>query len=672
MSVNAPVLPGRRFSAPSSGAGAAAGGPPARPRSAGAGAAAGVAGAGPANPYAHGGGASAAATRTPAVTTAATAPITSASPLRVESAAGLAHPRRRTLNENPTRTGEPPRIQSPPDSVPSSTFSVVAAMALGGAVDLSLRAQRSGLAAPPAPASPAITAQDLRDGLKNPARWLTFSGDLTGQRHSALTQITPANVAKLAPQWLFQTDVPGFPGRGLENSPLIVDGVAYVTGNNNQAFALDARTGRPIWKYRRTLPQNFSASVCCGPVNRGFAMLGDRLYMGTLDAHLVALDRKTGAVIWDVAVGDLKKANAITAAPLVVKEQSDHRRRRRRLLEPRLHRRLRRADRRARVALQHDPRSRRARQRVVAESPTWPRAAARAVWVTGSYDPDLNLVYYGTGNPNPNYYGDDRAGDNLYSCSLARDRRRHREAEVALPVHAARHPRLGLGARARAGGPDHRRPDAESHHGRQPQRLLLHAQSRDRESCSSRSRSSTARTGRRKSARTDGPIVLDNVGTPDKCLPDNHGGTNFQPPTFDPIRKLFFVTAHETCAIWTARKPTPPIELGVRVPSGGRRLVEGKEQWGALRAIDPTTGARKWEHRYRSYPSTVSLDLTGGLMSTASGLVFTGDNDGFFYAFDAATGKELWRSPDRRARLGIRGGHLHARRTAACPHDLRD
>src|SRR5689334_22659572 len=151
------------------------------------------------------------------------------------------------------------------------------------------------------------------------SNWTTFSGDNTGQRHSPLKQLTPQNVARLVPLWMFQTDVPGFPGRGLENSPLVVDGVAYVTGNNNQAWALDARSGRPIWMYRRTLPPNFPASVCCGPVNRGFAMLGDRLYMGTLDAHLVALDRKTGAVIWDVAVGDLKNANAITAAPLVVR-----------------------------------------------------------------------------------------------------------------------------------------------------------------------------------------------------------------------------------------------------------------------------------------------------------------------------------------------------------------
>src|SRR5262245_1974651 len=94
-----------------------------------------------------------------------------------------------------------------------------------------------------APVIAGITNQDLIDGLKNPSRWLTFSGDYTGRRHSPLKQITPENVASLVPQWLFQTEVPGFPGRGIETSPLAVDGVLYVTGNSNQAFALDARTG---------------------------------------------------------------------------------------------------------------------------------------------------------------------------------------------------------------------------------------------------------------------------------------------------------------------------------------------------------------------------------------------------------------------------------------------
>ena len=513
-------------------------------------------------------------------------------------------------------------------------FAVAAAAALGGAADLSLRAQQT-------PASPPITAQDLRDGLKNPARWLTFSGDYTGQRHSPLTQLTPQNVAGLVPQWMFQTDIPGFPGRGLEASPLVVDGVVYVTGNNNQAFAIDGRTGARLWSYRRTLPANFSASVCCGPVNRGFALLGDRLYMGTLDAHLVALDRRTGGVVWDVEVGDLKKANAITAAPLAVKDSviigvagGDF------------------SSRGFIDAYDAQTGARLWRFNTIPGagepgSESWPNAEAAlrgggAAWVTGSYDPALNLVYYGTGNPNPDYYGDDRAGDNLYTCSLVAldaDTGKLRWHFQFTPhdIHDWDSAHVPVQANVTVAGQPRRVVMVANRNGffytldRETGKLLVAKPFIDTSNWA-------------KEVGPDGrPIVLDNIGTPDKCLPDNHGGTNFQPPTFDPGHGLFFVTAHETCAIWEGRKPTPPIALGVRVPSGGRRLVEGREQWAALRAIDPTTGARRWEHRYRSYPSTVSLDLTGGLMSTASGLVFTGDNDGFFYAFEAATGKELWK-----------------------------
>jgi len=486
-----------------------------------------------------------------------------------------------------------------------------------------------------------ITERDLMEGLKNPSRWLTFSGDYTGQRHSPLKQVTPQNVAGLVPQWVFQTDVPGLPGRGLENSPLVVDGILYLTGNNNQAWAIDGRTGRPIWSYRRRLPANISASVCCGPVNRGFGILGDRLYMGTLDAHLVALDRKTGDVIWDVAVGDPKNANAITAAPLVLKNKvivgvagGDFSSRG--YIDAYDARTGERVWRFNTIPSPGEP-----------GSESWPNAevAARgggAAWVTGSYDLALNLVYYGTGNPNPDYYGDDRGGDNLYTCSL-----------VALDADTGK-------LRWHYQFTPHDVHDWDSAHvpvqadltiGGQPRKVIMVANRNgffytlDRES----GKLLVAKpfidgSNWAKEIGADGrPIVLDNVGSPDKCLPDNHGGTVFQPPTFDPDRRLFFVTAHETCATWEAIKPTTPIGLGVRVPSGGRRLVEGYPQFGALRAIDPATGQRRWEHRYKSYPSTVNLDLTGGLMSTASGLVFTGDNEGYFYAFEATSGKELWR-----------------------------
>src|SRR5262249_37869346 len=125
-----------------------------------------------------------------------------------------------------------------------------------------------------------ITFQDLLAGLKDPTRWLTFSGDYSGQRHSPLTQITPDNVGSLVAQWTFQTDNPG----RFETTALVLDGVLYVTGANNLAWAIDARSGRQIWRYRRELPAG--VIVCCGRVNRGFGLLGDRLFMTTLDAHL--------------------------------------------------------------------------------------------------------------------------------------------------------------------------------------------------------------------------------------------------------------------------------------------------------------------------------------------------------------------------------------------------
>ncbi len=486
-----------------------------------------------------------------------------------------------------------------------------------------------------------ITYRDLLDGLKNPARWLTFSGDYTGQRHSPLKQLTPQNVAGLVPQWIFQTDIPGMAGRGIENTPLVVDGVLYVTGNNDEAWALDARTGRPIWSYKRRLPNNFIASICCGPVNRGFGILGDRLYMGTLDAHLVALNRKTGEVIWDVAVGDLKKANAITAAPLVVKDKviigvagGDFSSRG--YLDAYDAQTGERVWRFNTVPMPGEP-----------GSETWPNAevAARgggAVWITGSYDPALNLVYYGTGNPNPDYYGDDRAGDDLYTCSLIAldpDTGKLRWHFQFTPhdVHDWDSAHVPIQADLKINGQIRKVIMEANRNGffyvlnRENGKLLVAKTFIDGSNWA-------------KEIGPDGrPIILDDKGTPDKCLPDNHGGTNFMPQSFAPELGLFFVTAHETCATWEAIKPTEPINMGVRVPSGGRVLVEGHDQFAALRAIDPTTGQRRWEHRYQPYPSTVALDLTGGVMTTASGLVFTGDNEGYFHAFEGESGKELWK-----------------------------
>ena len=161
-----------------------------------------------------------------------------------------------------------------------------------------------------------ITDADLAKGLSDPTRWLVVSGDYTGQRLSPLTQITPANVGQLAPQWTFQTNVQA---SQFEATAVVLDGVAYYTGALNHAWAIDVKSGKALWHYQRTLPAGLK--VCCGPVNRGFAAYGNKLFMVTLDAHLVAFEMKTGKVLYDVEMAAIKDGFAGTGAPLIVNDK---------------------------------------------------------------------------------------------------------------------------------------------------------------------------------------------------------------------------------------------------------------------------------------------------------------------------------------------------------------
>jgi alcohol dehydrogenase (cytochrome c) len=278
--------------------------------------------------------------------------------------------------------------------------------------------------------SAGVTYEDLRQGLKDPTKWLTFSGDYTGQRHSPLTQVTPENVKQLATQWTFQTDTGKF-----EATPIVLDGVIAVTGANNLAWALDARTGRVIWRYRRELPEPIV--VCCGRVNRGFGILGELLYMSTLDGHLLAMDRKTGAIVWDAVLGDYKAAYASTSAPLVIKDKvligmGGGEYGVRGFIDAYDAKTGKRAWRFYTIPAPGEP-----------GSETWPatgdawKHGGGATWQIGSYDPDLNLVVWGTGNAGPQMRDDRRATAYALPRS-SRARCGHRQTPLALPVHAPR------------------------------------------------------------------------------------------------------------------------------------------------------------------------------------------------------------------------------------------
>jgi alcohol dehydrogenase (cytochrome c) len=363
-------------------------------------------------------------------------------------------------------------------------------------------------------------------------------------------------------------------------------------------------------------------------VNRGFAILGDRLFMVTLDAHLLALDRRSGTVLWDVVLADYKLGYAATLAPLVIGERvivgnSGGEYATRGFLDA------------------YDPATGRRLWRLhtipgagESGSETWPDADSMtrgggATWMTGSYDPELGLLYWGTGNPNPDYYGAERRGDNLFTNSLlaldpATGTLRWHYQFTPHDTHDWDANHVPVLAEIVIGGAPRRVVMVANRNGffyvldRATGELLL-------------GKPFTATTWAREIGADGRPIVLNEDGSKG-CLPDQWGGTNFMPPSFDPRLGLFFVTARETCAAYV---PQPPQVVPGQLSTGGVVWVDRDGEHGALRALDAATGEQRWEFRY----PTPTL---AGVMSTASGLVFAGDNEGNFIAFDSATGEHLW------------------------------
>lgn len=468
--------------------------------------------------------------------------------------------------------------------------------------------------------------EDILQGFDDPTRWLTYSGDYTGTRHSPITQITPENVGQLRPMWTFQTGTTTR-GRGFETSPLVDDGVLYVTGSNNYAWAIDARTGCAFWQYRRNLPDDLTYGASA-PVNRGFGMLGNSLFMVTLDAHLLSFDRRSGDILWDIELADYHQGYAATLAPLVIDGKvivgiSGGEYATRGFIDA------------------YDPQTGAQIWRFHTipapgepGSETWPddpEVLARGgggTWMNGSYDPDLNLIYWGVGNPNPDYFGDSRLGDNLYSNSL-----------VALDADSGE-------LRWHYQFTPHDINDWDSNQipvladiewNGQPRRVVLFGNRNgffyvlDRVSGELLLGKPFTATSWAREIGADGrPIVL-NDGSKG-CVPDPWGSTNFMPPSFYPGLDLFILTARETCATYV---PEEPRYVPGQSSFGGVVFIDGAQGSGALRALDVHTGELRWEF---TYPSPTF----GGVMTTASGLVFAGDHEGNFMAFDVENGENLW------------------------------
>ena len=450
--------------------------------------------------------------------------------------------------------------------------------------------------------------------------WPTYNGDYSGKRFSSLRQINRENVGMLTMAWAFQTDVAS--GPGLKSTPLLVDGTLYFT-EPDDIWAVDARSGRQTWHY------HYRANEGLHIGQRGLGMYKGRLYFETPDAHLLCLDARSGEVLWDVELADVKLGYWATMAPLVIRNHvivgvsgdfND------------LHG----------FIDSFDPETGKLQWRWNAlpakgepGSETWPsnsdaiQHGGGMTWITGTYDPELNLLFWGTGNPNPVLSGDTRKGDNLYTCSI-----------VAL------NPDTGKLAWYFQPSPhDVHDWDAvqtpvvvDADFRGQPQKLLLQASRNgyyfvlDR--TNGKALLSVPYEEINWSSGVDAkgrPVAkLDKYPSPAGTLvePDALGATNWMSPSFNPDAGLLYVNTHRSFSLY--------YDMSEGKPEGfaGRDLSVWARSY--LKAIEYQTGKIRWEHDLGSGDSWSSV------LSTAGGLVFTADNHGNMLALDSSSGKTLW------------------------------
>ncbi|MEP7308860.1 MAG: PQQ-dependent dehydrogenase, methanol/ethanol family [Acidobacteriota bacterium] len=473
-----------------------------------------------------------------------------------------------------------------------------------------------------------IPYQRLLHADTDPSNWLTYSGGYQSQRFSALNQITRQNVGQLKTTWVYQLRQPGL----FEASPIVADGIMYITEPPSTVTALDVRTGRPLWTWSPQIPRDVITISAPSPVNRGVAVLDDMVFVGTVVGHLTALDAKSGAVRWDVVVEDNKHAYFLTLAPLaldgkIIVGVSGAEAGIRGFIDAYDSKSGRRLWRTHTVPSPGEP-----------GSDTWGKESWKtgggSTWLTGSFDPDLNLLYWGTGNPGPDLNGDDRPGDNLYTCSLLA----LSPADGKVKWHFQFTP--------------HDTHDWDAN--QIPVLFDATVDGRTRKLVGTANRNgfyyvldrSTGEfvtgTAYAKQNWTEG---LDAKGRPrvrpgtdptvDGLLtyPGLSGAANWHSPTYSPQTKLFYQAVKEMGTYFF--KGEAKYEVGRVFDGGGFRQVGGDSASGAIRALDATTGKPKWDFPLLSPPWT-------SLLSTAGGLVFGGTEEGNFLALDADTGKLLW------------------------------
>ena len=488
-----------------------------------------------------------------------------------------------------------------------------------------------------APVTP-VPFERILGANKEPQNWLTYSGNLNSQRHSGLTQIAPANARDLTLKWVFQS-------RSLDKhevTPLVVDGVMYTVQSPNDVIALDAATGKTIWTYIHK-PAEGTRNPCCGNLTRGVAILGDKLFLAALDAKMIALDAKTGKELWVTPVADYKQQYAMTVAPIVVKDKvisgvagGEH-------------------GVRGFLAAWDVNTGKEVWRFYTVPGPgepgyeTWLDKSGKPsqdyihggapIWVTGSYDPATNLTMWGTGNAGPDYNGDNRVGDNLYSSSV-----------IALDADTGKlkwyyqfspHDEFDWDATQVPVLADINFRGA-------PRKVMMWANRNgvfyvlDRTNGQFLSGKSFTKTNwltgfdeKGRPMRAPG-ILPSKDGT--LVYPGNQGGTNWYNPSFSPVTGLFYIPVWEnSSSVYRKGEAPPEFEDGKSfIGVGPGRSSAGDDVFGAIIAMNPNTSDRKWTFRLNA------ASTEGGILTTASNMLFAGGRDGQFVALDARDGKLLW------------------------------
>jgi alcohol dehydrogenase (cytochrome c) len=475
-----------------------------------------------------------------------------------------------------------------------------------------------------------VSMEQLRAAASSPDQWLTYSGTLDGRRYTPLKEITPANVSRLRLRWIQQFSAST--GK-IEATPIVLDGLIFTTEPPSDAIALDARTGSIRWSYRASVPDNLPIDTTAS--NRGLAILGDRLFLGRLDCVLVAINATNGTMIWQTRVCNTSDDYTMTGAPLIANGSvvvgvsgAEY-------------------GIRGFVAA-YDPQTGKQQWKFnMIPGPgefghdSWKNNAWQSgggsTWVTGSYDPALDLVYWGAGNPAPAFNGDVRPGDNLFTDSL-----------VALHANSGK-----LAWYFQFTPHDEHDWDATQ----TPVLADLKFKGVLHQALCVPDRNGFYYALDRKTGQflVGVPFVeenwakgLDSAGRPiltpsaevttsgQLTKPGSGGGINWQNAAFDAKRGLIFIPATEGASVFT-KSPKPRRGNNGFYP-GSSGTAGDYKQVSVVRALDAATGQKKWEY----YPPAGSKQYGySGLLATDE-LVF-GESGGFAFALDSATGKELWR-----------------------------